>query len=385
VLLLLPLLLFGCEPDPVPPLSWERPGRWFAGDLHVHTSVGSNDTDGLGTVAFLADTARARGLDFVFITDHSNAAGSMDCETGDVEDCPNRGPEFPAREASDALSDASLALWVGSELSPIQSLEENGGPNGHIGCHPVAAADFGGWEDAFVDRPPGSVSGADALAQCQAIGGFSVVNHPDAIASWVAWDDTSDMFDGVEIYGGNAQFDRQDEAAIARWMGLIAAGRSVVAVGGSDVHRFGTEPPGSFLDPALGYPRTSVWATSLAEVPRALAAGQVVVHEPPSMVELLAQRGEGQREAGPVGPGGSVMGPAEARLRASAGVDGLRVEVVDAWSGDVIYQADLAKDEDVEAFLTLTTGAWVARLWPADAEWSAPQGGVAVANPVWVE
>ena len=61
--------------------------RWLRIDPHVHSSVGSNDTDGLGTPERISDRLQEAGLDGVWISDHSNSQGSMHCE--DVEDCPN--------------------------------------------------------------------------------------------------------------------------------------------------------------------------------------------------------------------------------------------------------------------------------------------------------
>ena len=87
--MLLALLMMACSTEPGPPSAPE--GAWLAGDLHVHSSVGSNDTDGLGLPGALGPAMEAAGLDFVYLTDHSNSMGSMACETGDVEDCPNQG------------------------------------------------------------------------------------------------------------------------------------------------------------------------------------------------------------------------------------------------------------------------------------------------------
>ena len=71
---------------------FEQPWLWKSVDPHVHSSLGSNDTDGYGTPDVIKQAMDQGGFDFIFLTDHSNSLGSMSCE--DVEDCPNQGPEL---------------------------------------------------------------------------------------------------------------------------------------------------------------------------------------------------------------------------------------------------------------------------------------------------
>ena len=101
-------LVVGCSKAPKVAERPLREGAWHAIDLHVHSSIGSNDTDGLSPIEDVVSVARERGLSMVIITDHSNSAGSMGCASGDVEDCPNQGPEFPA--ITEAL-EAGMTLW----------------------------------------------------------------------------------------------------------------------------------------------------------------------------------------------------------------------------------------------------------------------------------
>ena len=133
-------VLMACTSTP------ELEGRWVRADLHVHSSLGSNDTDGLGLPAALPDAMDRANLDVVFLTDHSNSQGSMDC--ADVEDCPNRGPERTA-------GDWPEGVYLASEISPISDLPTSSEPTGHIGC----LARYG-FDATFEDRPPGSMSGA---------------------------------------------------------------------------------------------------------------------------------------------------------------------------------------------------------------------------------
>jgi len=246
-----------------------------AGDVHVHSSTGSNDTDGVSFEADIADAAVAAGLGFVVVTDHSNATGSMHCE--DVEDCPNLGPEFPAEG-----SDDGLALVIGNEISPIGA--------GHVGCLPP---DGGfAFDGAFIDRPEGEVTAADAVQQCRDAGGLSVANHPFGLP-WIAWDWSTLAYDAIEVWNGGWRWDPSDRDALAAWECSVARGLHVIPLAASDNHRVGIVPPGEALDPPLGQPRTSVALLPGVEpgwpaIRRALQTGRVVLHEADTFVEATA-------------------------------------------------------------------------------------------------
>ena len=160
--LLLVVLVSACGPGPSGRTPQQRPStglRPFGADLHVHSSIGSNDTDGISNPADYVPVARERGLSLVVLTDHSNSAGSMDCPTGDVEDCPNQGPEFPVSAAAQAASGEGLAFAVGTELSPVEALEATSVPTGYMGCLPRTLDAFADETRVFTDRPVGTVPG----------------------------------------------------------------------------------------------------------------------------------------------------------------------------------------------------------------------------------
>ncbi len=255
----------------------------------MHATGGSNDTDDLSTPAAIAEVARARGLDFVVLTDHSNATGSMPCDAGagDVEDCPNQGPEFTHADTAQTLTAPGFLMVVGSEISPISRLDGPGPPTGHIGCLPPPSGRFA-FDGAFVDRPPGAVTNADAAGQCREANGFAVLNHPYAFASWVRADWTTTDVDGVEVWNGGSGWDAWDEQSLKAWECLairaLDQGRlPPVPIGASDVHRVHTPADSdSPTDPPLGRPRTSVQAPDLSwsSLHAVLAGGgPVVLHE----------------------------------------------------------------------------------------------------------
>jgi hypothetical protein len=337
-------------------------GAWIATDLHVHSSVGSNDTDGLGTVDALGPAMEVAGLDALWLTDHSNSAGSMHC--ADVEDCPNLGPETTP-------GDWPPGVYAGSEISPIASLDGSSlDPVGHVGCLALDGQSLG--DDPFVDRPPGQVTGGDALDQCRDAAGFAVVNHPYAAASWVAYDWTSEAFDGLEVYNGGTRFDPWDAETVAAWEARVVD-RDVVPVGGSDSHRWGTEAPGTLLDPALGWPLT--WLAVDDAPIEALVAGRVVVAEPGTSLHIEAWNAE---EA--VGVGGGLTGPATVRAEATAGEGGLVLQLKRA-DGEVLAEARVDGETSVE--VEVEQGAVYARVWP-EGEIVASTGGVGLTNVIRV-
>ena len=227
--------------------------KWISIDLHVHSSLGSNDTDGWGTPENILDAMTQAHLDFVWLTDHSNSLGSMHCE--DVEDCPNEGPELiPGQWPQN--------VFRGVEISPRHEnpLESTG----HIGCLPRIEEEFD--QVTFIDRPFGTVSGRDVLEQCKNANGFRILNHPFGPAPWVAFDWTSTDFEAIEIYNGSGGFDNSDMLALDFWEQSIVdtlqndreATSFYIPIASSDSHRWSTVAPGSVLDPALGWPRTYI-------------------------------------------------------------------------------------------------------------------------------
>lgn len=277
VVLVLPLACSGVDRDED---GYELDARrWFAGDLHVHATGASNDTDGMSFPPAIKAKALERGLDFVVLTDHSNSTGS-DATTRDEDPALfNQGPEFMLTEEAAAQSSDTFLMVSGNEISPQQS-GEFPTPNGHIGCIPERLDGFD-VSSAFVDRPMGTVDGASALAQAQARPCFAIVNHPFEHAPWIRYDWTSRDYDGLEVWNGGAGFDERDMEAYDAWRCDLFEGRAVTPIGASDNHQLGNEPPGNLTRPALGWPRTAVLADDLTwpSIIEALEAGRVAIYE----------------------------------------------------------------------------------------------------------
>jgi hypothetical protein len=275
-------------PDAGPPAWGERavPGRWYAGDLHVHATGASNDTGGDSPPEDIKAVAVERGLDFVLLTDHSNSTGSDPSTRDEIPELFNRGPEFPYWERAAELSDPTFLMVDGNEISPVA--EPPNAPRGHVGCAPRDLAAFDWRGTVFTDRPMSAVTGGDALAQARAAGCFTTVNHAFSPAIWINYDWTDLGYDALEVWNGGAGFDLYDRMVVEAWACDLAQGRRVKGVGGSDNHRAHIEPPGTTLDPPLGQPVTWVWAADLAwpAIVAGLDAGRVAVGDTGAPLEI---------------------------------------------------------------------------------------------------
>lgn len=236
--------------------------RWYAGDFHVHSQ---DSGDAGATLDQIVDLARARGLDFVVISDHNTVA---------------QHPRQAARQAT--LDD--LLLVRGAEITTY---------HGHANAFGI---------DRYVDHRVGldGVSARTIADTVAAEGGALIVNHPELDVGdaciGCAWrhDDTPwDEVAGIEIQTGNADLTSGvfTPRAIARWDALADAGHLLAAIGGSDDHRAGRDTgPGAAR---IGSPTTMVLAQVLSEpaLVEAVRSGRTVVklHGPDDpMVELTA-------------------------------------------------------------------------------------------------
>ncbi len=195
------------------------------GDIHTHT-VGS---DGVLTLEELAAQAHKHGLDFLAITDHNQM-----------------------------VSPAALSRIP--EISLIPGMEWT-----HYRGH----ANFLGLEKPY-DGPFFTNTDEALQARFQSAhdrGALIVINHPMDESCSFQFDLTQLPFDAIEIWNGPMR--ESNLRAVGLWHQMLAAGRKVPAVGGSDYHR-------SNLFQILGGPCMGVYAGSDApeDILTALRAGQ---------------------------------------------------------------------------------------------------------------
>jgi hypothetical protein len=283
----IPLIAMACTAPPDQASFEEDPvGQWLSGDLHVHSTGASNDTHGDSWPEAIAAHARALGLFFVVLTDHSNSTGSDPTTTDEDPALFNQGPEFVTRDAAAQWSEDEKFLMVsGNEISPRAATDT---PTGHVGCLPMEPETLD-IDTPFIDRPRGAVRGGDALQQALDRNCFAVINHPYSAAPWVAYDWSAYGYHGIEIFnGGGGGLDLFDLASRDAWRCDLLQGRQVTPIAASDNHRIHQEAPGTLLDPALGWPGTSVFATepTWPAIIEGLLAGKVSLHDGDSRLYL---------------------------------------------------------------------------------------------------
>ncbi len=247
---------------PAPPLSLAparrrvlRPGSgWYRGDLHTHTD--HSDADGR-TVTDLLQSARAAGLDFIFLTDHNTISGLAEM---DAANCPD------------------LLTTGGLELTTFW---------GHALC-------LGGreWLDWRIHPGDGGMVrlAEDAYARNQ----IFIISHPqsqgDPGCTGCSWR-FGEMMPGnarlIEIWNGPWCSEGYNEAALALWYDWLNQGLHLVATAGSDSH-YGQDyaaRPGFSI----------IYARELSEpaLLEALLAGRLYMSAGPQL-KFQAQAGEDQ-------------------------------------------------------------------------------------------
>jgi hypothetical protein len=323
-------------PDPAPARTGGRGRGWYRGDLHTHTV----HSDGARTPAELAAAARAAGLDFVASTEHNTASASLGWGG-------HAGPD--------------LLMIDGQEVTTR---------DGHwlaLGLAPGAVAD---WRyraaDGALDR---------VLAELHGRGGLAVAAHPCHPLPGCTWRFGYRGMDAVEVWNG--PWTPDDEAALARWDRLLATGRYLPAVGGSDAHGH---------EDRVGHPRTVVLADGLDRraVLGGLAAGRCWMAGSDA-VDLGLEAAAAGRSAGiggrlEVAPGQEVTVRLEVR-GAAGGLAQLRTG-----AGPVLEARLAGFDAKVVGWTTTPAAtAWVrAEVRRPPAAPGTPGAMVALTNPVFL-
>lgn len=281
------------ERAPYQPVDLGGGARWYAGDFHVHSRESGDAEPNLDAIA---DLARARGLDFVVVTDH-NTTTHLDF----FADAQARHPD--------------LLFVPGVEFTTYA---------GHMNAIGATA-----WVDHKLGQPGVTITAAaDAFA---AQGALLSANHPTLalgdICIGCAWQVGLDpaRLAAVEVATGGldkaGKFFTDD--AIRFWDMLCGQGLRLAALGGSDDHRAGVDL-GGFQSP-IGDPTTLVWADALstAALVAGVRAGRTVVKlQGPAdpMIEL---------SAGTATPGDTLEAAAPVlRVRVTGAPDGATVRLV---------------------------------------------------------
>ena len=229
------------------PATLSTTARFYAGDLHVHSEDSGDARPALDEIA---DFARAKGLDFVVLTEHNT-----DSHVDKLSPAQARHPD--------------VLLVPGVEFTTY------GGHGNGFGV------------TGYVDHKIGLTTTIDdAVTALRAQGGLFTINHPvldlGEVCIGCAWvHPVPADVDGVEIAtGGYSQsgFIFADDARDF-WDALLDDGAHLAPVGGSDDHRAGVDV-GAFGSP-IGDPTTLVFAENLS-----VAALQQGIRDSRTVVKL---------------------------------------------------------------------------------------------------
>ena len=286
---------------------------WWRGDPHAH----SGHSDGscrsrLGVripcpVFRVVETAAARGLDFIALTEHNAVSHTQ-----------------ALRELQPYFDD--ILLIPGRELTTFQ---------GHANLLGLTAP------LEFRLGAPGAADLDRVLDRAGALGATVSVNHPRMPSGeacmgcgWQAQIDWSKVH-AIEVLNGGAMaaFGGRAESPLSGvgfWEGLLDQGHRLTAIGGSDSHDPDrpVEAPG-----ALGRPATVIHAASLSQsdLMAGLRAGRVFIDlGHPGLKRLDLEAAAAGRTAL---MGGALDAPAGASIAfrvAIEGASGARIEVVES-------------------------------------------------------
>ena len=323
--------------------------RWLRGDTHLHTNV----SDGINTPAELIEKCRAKGLDWIIITDHNkNAVGSS------------------------SFYDGGLLVIPGEEYT---------GSRGHMNIWGSGAPELDG------TRPKEYGQYIDMAAQAHERGCTVSVNHP--FCSKCGWHMPLESFpaDCVEVW--NMFMHPRDMTCLSWWHRQLLTGRRLPAVGGSDYHRdyFGSD--------LLAAPTTFVYARSNSEedVLDALRRGSSFITDSPGGPTLVLSCGDCvQGDEVSFEPGMRVRVCAEGVKR------GMTLQVFN--NDRMIFERTAERDERLEAEIPVSEKGFVRaqivsrprgiklaafrallRVWlPKEAKEPYGLAARCITNPMWI-
>lgn len=240
-------------------LPGQRPRyTWLKGDFHVHTVY----SDGKLSMDEMVKKALARGLDFIFSTEHNTNSANI-----------SWGPHVPP----------GFLVGRGIEVTTYE---------GHwnaIGLLPQQMID-----PVIHDKSDKDASLVAAVEQVHHSDGLAIINHPYAECKCCDWTFSfHDHMDAIEVWNGPWKRHEKDESnikAVAKWDALLREGRVFTASGGSDVHEAQFE---------VAEPTTRVFAdeVSVNAIIRGLRNRQVYVAQHPTY-EVDFTLSHGGRRAG---------------------------------------------------------------------------------------
>ena len=303
--------------------------RWLCGDLHVHTLA----SDGSLPIEHLAEHARIHGLDFIAITDHNQA-----------------------------VERASFPKIEGLTIIPGQEWTHYKGHSNFLGLEQP-------YHGSFIANNPEEVQ--RIFREAHQNGALISINHPYESNFGFQYDLSLVDYDLIEVWNGPMRPTNLE--AIARWDGMLKAGRKQVATCGSDYHE------DTFFQ-RLASPCIYVLADSNSEsdILKAVKAGKTYFTFSPTSLQLLLD------------VDGQTYGSSLAwREGIQTSLKGLAME-----KGDVIRLVTREGTKDIltapekgdfETSLAVTSpGYWRLEVWRTFFSFLPPMPSL-VTNPIWFD
>ncbi|MFT3711509.1 MAG: CehA/McbA family metallohydrolase [Archangium sp.] len=242
-----PTLAPQTQRTPWTPVTLANEPRFYAGDLHVHSTQSG---DARATLDEIAALASMRGLDFVALSEH-NTLTTLEF----LNDAQSRAPRVLLVPSVEFTTYAGhLNAFGATRLPPF-------------------------WFGVTSQTLP------DAVADFAAQGAVPTVNHPTldlgTFCIGCAWKHGADVPGLAAIEVGVGGWDETgslfDESALAYWEAAASRGIHLTAVGGSDDHRAGVAR--NQTQSEIGSPTTMIFADelSVAALTRGLLDGRAVV------------------------------------------------------------------------------------------------------------
>jgi hypothetical protein len=301
---------------------------WYRGDLHLHTAhsdgscVSQSGTVVPCPVFKILESAAARGLDFVAITDHNT--------TSHYEAMRELQPYFDR-----------MLIVRGREITTFQ---------GHANV-------FGTAE--FIDFRLGdpSVPTTDALLdQVERLHGLLSINHPNDPSGevcmgcgWTAADTNFGRIQAVEaVNAGNSE---GPLSGIPFWQALLNRGFHLTGISGSDTHR-----PDEKSKPlsGVGYPATVVEAPELSErgILTGIRAGRVFIDLDGTRDRLLEFTASSGGETVPMGSALNLPSAAVIHFSVhTTHTGGARIEVIeDGHAVPLMAQPEISGNDVRQSF-----------------------------------
>ena len=231
-----------------------RPGRWFKGCLHVHTTRSDGERAPEEVLAWY----RARGYHFVALTDHR------------------------VWTQGEPLAEEFITLG-GIE---VDGIDMRSGLFHLVGLGQRRAPDLGGTAGASL------LETIDRL--CEA-GGLAILAHP-----YWSGQRSGDLLDiagciGVEVYNGGCEVDEAKGLAVVHWDDLLAAGRRLWGLAVDDAHwRQGDH------DAGLGWVWVKAAELTEAAILGALEQGCFYASSGPEIYDLAMEGGSLRVSCSPV-------------------------------------------------------------------------------------